>query len=281
MSSTAIRSRSAGVSGHLVVALVALAVVLGFALVIAPRTLAANDSADFSDENALREAFRKAFAEYWASGSGDFPASLQHTVDYWFRYHIAKAVIAALLLIVLAALAVLLWKAFLRAGGLGAGVNAALATAGTFVTLLAVFALLTVMANIQGIASPFASLLPMLPVGDYGGAYAGIIGQIRRALAGSETTPALRVMIDDFGRYHVAMAVIAGTVAVIFAVAGALCLRAFARTAKSERRTRRVLATFGALAILSTATTITLAVVNTATAADSAPALAAFFNGGW
>ncbi|MEV6070977.1 hypothetical protein AB0L82_30905 [Nocardia sp. NPDC052001] len=281
MSSTVIRSRSAGVSGHLLVALVALAVALSLALVIAPRTLAASGSADFSDENALRDAFRKAFAEYWASGSGDFPASLQHTVDYWFRYHIAKAVIAGLLLIVLVALAVLLWKAFLRAAELGAGISAALATAGTFVTLLALFALLTVMANLQGVAAPFASLLPMLPVGDSGGDLAPTLHQIRQDLAEDRITPALRVMIDDFGRYHAAMAVIAATTGVIAIVASALCWRAFARTTGSDKRTRRTLAAFATLATVLSLAAITIAVVNTATAADSPPALTAFFDGGW
>ena len=73
-----------------------------------------------------------------------------------------KAVTAALLLIVLIALGVLLWKAFLRADGVGVGKRTAHASAGALVTMLALFSLAIAMANIQGAAAPFASLLPML-----------------------------------------------------------------------------------------------------------------------
>jgi hypothetical protein len=74
----------------------------------------------------------------------------------------AKAVIAAILLIVLG---VLLWKAFLSAAGLGAGKRSALASAGVLVMMPALFSLVVVMANVQGAAAPFASLLPMLADG--------------------------------------------------------------------------------------------------------------------
>src|SRR6185295_15066159 len=103
---------------------------------------------------------------------------LERVVDYWFRYHVAKAVIATILLIVLVALGVLLWKAFLRAGGLGAGRRVALASAGVLVTMLAVFSLAMVMANIQGAVAPFASLLPMLTDGPTDGELAGTLDQV-------------------------------------------------------------------------------------------------------
>lgn len=80
-------------------------------------------------------------------------------VDYWFRYHIAKALFAVALLVVLIKLGLLIWRAFLRAAGLRAG---ALASGGVLATGLAVLALATVLVNVRGAIVPFGSLLPTL-----------------------------------------------------------------------------------------------------------------------
>jgi hypothetical protein len=64
--------------------------------------------------------------------------------------HLIKGGISALLLIVLGALTVLLWRTFLQADGLGMAGRAALALAGAAVPMLALLALAVVMANIQG-----------------------------------------------------------------------------------------------------------------------------------
>jgi hypothetical protein len=280
-------SRSAGISGRALATHVTLGVVLVAAFVVAPRTLAASWSGGgFDDERDLTQALREAFVEYWRSGDRDFSPGLQRVVDYWFRYHVAKAVIAAMLLIVLVALGVLLWKAFLRAGGLGAGRRAALASAGILVTMLALFSLAAVMANVQGAVAPFASLLPMLAVGATDGELADTLDQVRRRLADSQSAdgrnpPALEVMISDFSRYHVALAVVAAIVAVVLIGVGVVLLKRFARTGSSDRRTRRVLGSFGVLSALVSLVVIVVVVANTTTAADPAPALSAFFDGGW
>ncbi|MEW9531167.1 hypothetical protein [Microbispora sp. NPDC049125] len=198
----------------------------------------------------------------------------------------AKAVIAAVLLIVLVALAVLVWKAFLRAGGRGAGRRAALASAGVLVTMLALSSLATVMANVQGAVAPFASLLPMLPAGAPGGELAGTLHQVRRRLAGSLITgdripPALDAMISDFSRYHVAMAVIAAIVAAALIVASVVSWRRFAATESPGTRTKGLLGAFGVLSASLSPAVIVVAVANATTAADPAPALSAFFQSGW
>ena len=43
----------------------------------------------------LDKTVRAAFVEYWSSGVQAFSPSLESAVDYWLRYHVAKAVIAA------------------------------------------------------------------------------------------------------------------------------------------------------------------------------------------
>ncbi|MFG3417646.1 hypothetical protein [Micromonospora sp. NPDC048063] len=267
--------------------LVALAVALVAAFVVAPRTLAASGSGGgFVERRDLVEALGEEFVKYWRSGERDLSPGLQRVVDYWFRYHLAKAVIAAILLIVLVALGLLLWKAFLRAGGIGAGRRAALASGGVLVTMLALFSLAMVMANVQGAVAPYASLLPMLASGGTDGELADTLDQVRQRLAdslsaGDRTPPALEVMISDFSRYHVAMAVVAGIVAAVLVGTSVVSWTRFARTGPSDRRTRRVLGSFGVLSALLSLVVIVVIVANTTTAADPAPALLAFFDGGW
>ncbi|HET6856069.1 MAG TPA: hypothetical protein VFH94_03105 [Streptomyces sp.] len=266
--------------------LVALAVALAAAFVIAPRTLAATGSVGFADRRSLVDALREAFVGYWSVGDGDFPPGLDRVVDYWFRYHVVKASIAAVLLVVLVALGILLWKAFLRAGGLGAGRRTALASGGVLVTMLALFSLATVMANVQGAAAPFASLLPMLTAGATDAELADTLGQVRQRLAdspqaGGQTPPALAAMVSDFSRYHLAMAVIAAIVAALLIGMSVVLWKRFARRGSPDRRTRRVLTSFVALSALLSLAVIFVGAVNTATAADPAPALLAFFEGGW
>ncbi|MFI0479405.1 hypothetical protein [Actinomadura sp. 9N215] len=260
---------------------------LAVAFVVAPRFLAGvGPGSGFAGERDLVEALRTSFTGYWSSGDRDLSPSLERVVDYWFRYHLAKAAIAALLLIVLVALGIRVWKAFVRADGLGTGKSVALASTGVLVTMLALFSLVAVMANLQGVVAPYSSLLPMLTAGATDAQLTGTLDQIRRQLADSpgtdgHTAPALQLMIDDFARYHVAMAVIAAIVAAVLSVLSAVLWRWFARTEPSGRRTRRVLGSFGVLSALLSLAGIVVAVANTTTAADPAPALLAFFQNGW
>ncbi|GAA2575750.1 hypothetical protein GCM10010399_01630 [Dactylosporangium fulvum] len=284
MHSSAVPSRSAG---RALTTLVALAAALVAAFVVAPATLAAGGSdGGLAGKRHLTEAVRAAFVEYWRSGERDLSPGLERVVDYWFRYHVAKAVIAAILLIVLVAIGVRLWKAFLRGGGLAAGRRVALASAGVLVTMLALFSSVIVMANVQGAVAPLASLLPMLADGATDGALADTLAQVTQRLAdaqsaGGQTPPALQVMISDFARYHVAMAVVAAIVAVVLVGVSVVLWKRFARTESSDRRTRRVLGAFGVLSVLLSLLVMVVAVANTTTAADSAPALLALFEGGW
>jgi len=287
MPDPAVPSRSAGVPGRVLTVLTVLAAVLAAAFVTAPRVLASGGTGGgFAGRRDLVEALRESFTAYWDSGDRDLSPGLERVVDYWFRYHLAKAVIAVMLLIVLVTLGVLVWKAFLRADGPWTGKRAALLPAGALVTMLALFSLVTVMANIQGAVAPFASLLPMLTAGATGARLTGTLDQVRERLADSpganvRTPPALEVMISDFSRYHVAMAVTAAVVAAVLIGISAVLWKRFAGTEPSGGRTRSVLGSFGALSALLSLAMIVIAVANTTTAADPAPALLAFFEGGW
>lgn len=274
-----VRSRVAGVPGRVLAGLAA-ALVAAFVLVPAPLAAIRPDGG-FADQRHLARSLQAAFAEYWKSGDPAFSPSMESVIDYWLRYHLVKAVTAALLFAVLAVLGVRLWTAFARGARLVPGRRAALASAGVVVTMLALFSLALVMANAQGAVTPFASLLPML-LDDPGGEAAATLEQVRQQLAeGGQASPALHVMIDDFARYHVAMAVIAAIVAAGLAALSVLLWNRFAGTAGTERRTRWVLASFGVVTVLLPLFVGLIAVANTTTVIDPAPALLAFFEGGW
>lgn len=267
--------------------LVALSAALVPAFLFAPGPLAASMSGGgFGSQRILIDRLSESFVDYWNSGDRKFPPGLARAVDYWCDYHVVKAVIAAALLAVLTALGVLLWKAFLRAGGLGAGGRTALASGGVVVTALALVSLAAVVANVQGAIAPLSSLLSMLPMHTSHGELADTLDQVRQRLAeypdaGDRTPPAVEVMVSDFARYHVVIAVAAPLVAAVFVALGVVSWKRFARTGASDRRTRRVFGTIVLVSALLSAAFIVVAVANAATAAHPAPALLDFFKGGW
>ncbi|NKY14360.1 hypothetical protein HGA06_09345 [Streptomyces somaliensis DSM 40738] len=267
--------------------LIALAVALVPAFVLVPGPLAAGTSGSgFDDRRHLVDSLSSSFVDHWRSGERDLSPDLARAVDHWLHFHVVKAVIAAALLAVLAALGVLLWRAFLRTGGPGAGRGAALATAGAVVTVLGLASSAAVLANVQGAVAPLSSLLSMLPAHSPHGGLADTLDQVGHHLAdrpdtGGRTPPAVGVMVGDFARYHLVAAVAALTAAVVLGGLSAVSWRRFAGTGRSDRRTRRVFGSFGLLWALSSAAYAVVAVANASVAADPAPALLAFFEGGW
>jgi hypothetical protein len=233
----------------------AAAVLLAVAFVVVPPLITPRMS-----EPALTSAVRDALAGYVRSGVAEFPPALAGLVGYWLRYHLAKAVFAGLLVAVLGTVAV-------RAGR--RPVLASLAA------VPALFAVALVMANVQGAVAPFASLLPMAVDG---GTSVAPLEPARQNLAGSLASgeprlPAVDVMVADFAAYHVAMAVIAAVVALALAAAS----RWFWRRPAGLPGRRWWAVTAAVMSLLVTV----VAVANTTTAADPAPALLAFLDGGW
>jgi hypothetical protein len=263
-----------------------LAAALSAAFVLAPAVLAASaPGGGYASQGAIITALRTAFVEYWGSGNRNYPPGLERLVDYWIRYHVAKAVIAALLLTVLVVLGARLWRALPGAGRLAAWRGAALASSGALVTVLAVFSVVLVAVNIQGAVAPFTSLISMLPLGAPGTQLARAVGQVKQGLAGypgtgGQAPPALEAMISDFALYHAALAVLAAIVAVILIGMSVVSWKRRARTGSSERRTRHALGLAGVFSALLALAVIVVIVANLGTAMNPAPALLAFFNSG-
>ena len=276
---------SAGVPGRVLALLAAVAAALGAAFVYAPRLMAASTlGGGFSDQRSLIANLRDAFVGYWGSSSRNFAPQMQRIVDYWFRYHVAKAVIAALLLGVLTVLAVLLWRTYLRAD-LGALGRSAVASAWGFAAMLTLLSVALLAANIQGAVAPFASLLSMLPAAEPDKQFTATLDQVRSGLAhysgaDDRTSPALQGMVDDFALYHAALVALAAIVAIALIGMSVLAWRRFARV-NSDRRARRAFAGLGVASIAVSLAVIVVAAANLSTAADPAPALSAFFQGSW
>ncbi|WP_433077132.1 hypothetical protein ACQP1P_33705 [Dactylosporangium sp. CA-052675] len=241
--------------------LIALAVVLVAAFLLAPGPVAAigSDRA-LADPDGLADRLRAGFVDFWRTGERG--PDLTAVVHFWLRYHLVKGALAALLLVVLA----LLGRRLLAAGHRWATIGVAGA---------GLLALATVMANVQGAVAPFSSLLPMLTESAPDAALAETLGQIRRQLASGEPGPALRAMVGDFGAYHAAMAVVAAVAAIGLVGASVLGWRRFAATRAA------VWGGLGAMATLASLAVLVVVIANAGTADDPAPALLAFFEGGW
>lgn len=210
-----------------------LAVAGVVAFVLLPRQLAGGP---LSDPATLSRTFVAGFEGFWAGEAG---ATLNRAVDYWASYHLYKALFAALLVVVLFLLARRLYDR-------GAWVRAVAAGA------LGTFAVLLVMANVQGMLAPFAALFPRLAGTD-------IAAQVSDNLGSAQG----EVMLADFSRFHLVLAICAVVAALGFLALGFVILR-------RKQGPRRTLAagSFTVMVLLGL-----IAAVNVVTALQPAPAL--------
>jgi len=233
--------------------------------------------------HSLSTATSRAFTTYWQSGQRGYPTGLADLVAYWRRYHLVKAVFALALTILLCWLALILWRSLQRAGQLRPVATAAGVVSASTATALAFGSVLVVIANIQGMFAPFSSLVSLLPVGHGNAALDTADSQIRHDLTTAEArrhAPApLSAILEDFARYHAAVAVLAAALAVILLALGVLIWRRTPTTDTAAARTkvmpRLLSAALTVLAIIA----LVICAANTATALNPAPALNVFFGG--
>jgi hypothetical protein len=280
-------SQSSAFPTRPVAALSALACVFFAALGFAPETLAARGrDSDLADRQTLVDELHTAFIGYWRSGEKNYSPDLARVVDYWSRYNTVRSVIASVLLIVLVTLSLLLWKAFLRGGAPGRARSAALGSTGVLSAGLALFALVIVTVSIQRAAAPFFGILPLLEVGAARGGLAITVDQISRQLtdsmAGSEQSrPALEAIVGDYAWYHVVRVMALLPITLVSVGAGVMFWRTRSRLRSSDRRTRRVFASFMVSSALLSLFFMVVFAANWGTAANPEPGLLAFFRGSW
>ncbi|MEU3011432.1 hypothetical protein [Nocardia asteroides] len=251
------------------------------AFVLAPGPVAAQGAGvGIGGAGELRAALQEAFVGYWGTGVREFSPALADVVDYWFWYHVAKAVVAVALLLALALLGSVAWRSFRQAAGRSPGFRIALGFAGSVTLGAGLVALVAVMVNVQGAVAPYSSVLPMVMEGAVGEELSGVLGQVDRELASAQGwSPAVEVMVEDFSLYHLAMVVIAGLVALGSLGAGVALWRA--RAGFAELRLRRVVTGSAVVAVGLGVLFGVVAAANATTVADPAPALHAVFDGGW
>ncbi|MER5712956.1 tat (twin-arginine translocation) pathway signal sequence [Streptomyces sp. NPDC042898] len=233
------------------------------------------------DTGNIRAAFRSGMVGYWESGSQDFPRQLEAAVAFWFRFHLVKAGVSALLLAATVALGVVLRRQWRRAAVDRPG-RVLLVPPALLVALLGPFALVGLVANVQGATAPFASLLPLLTNGGADGELATTLAQIRQQLAdypAGAHAPALTAMVSDLALYHAVLAAMAALVTVALAAIAVVQWRQHRAT--SDGRSRRAMKLGITVSVLLSGVVFVVALANTTTATHSAEALAGLFNGGW
>ncbi|WP_043506122.1 hypothetical protein [Streptomyces glaucescens] len=257
--------------------LTALAAATLLAFFVAPNALARDSSVSTAN---VSDTFRQGFVAYWRSGSGDLPDRLETAVAFWFRFHLVKAGVSALLLAVAVALGVVLWRQVRqRTGGWPARVRLGLSWVSA--AALGLFALVALVANVQGAAAPFASLLPMLTSGGADGELAATLAEVRHQADASPSprhSPALTVMAGDFAVYHAVLATMAAALTCALAVTGVVLWKRSRTSAEGRSRRTTVLA---AVSSLLAAAWLVIAFANVTNAVNSQQALARFFAGGW
>ena len=226
---------------------------------------------------SMSAATSEAFTAYWQAGRREYPTALAELVAYWRSYHLAKAVFALALTIVLCWLAYVIWRSLLRAARLRPLATTASVLSGTVVSALALGSMLVVIANIQGIFAPFSSLVSLLPLRHRAPALSSAEDQIRHALgtprAIRHAPAALKAMIDDFQWYHAVLVAQAAVLAIILA---ALAVQVWRRTPLARRPTfgtkilSRLLASGCALCAL---VLLAICAANISTTLNPAPAL--------
>ena len=136
---------------------------LTVAVVVAPFRLAAVGPQGYPSRAALVESLSAAVVRFWSADATATGADLALPVAFWWRFHLIKAVLAALLLVTLVLLGSRTWGAYSRTTTVGRRVvvGAVAAAEG----LLALLALLVTVANLQGVVAPLSSALGLLPLG--------------------------------------------------------------------------------------------------------------------
>lgn len=205
-----------------------LALVFGF--LVAPRQLVGTGF----DGRAGAE-----FPTWLLAGRAEYTPELQSLVDDWQRYHLVKAIFAALLL----ALTLYLGH---RA--------------------LALIPAVLLIANVQGVIAPLSSAFSLLdPVRLRDGEPGRALALMRSELRATPSGP-VQALVDDFARYHLAVVVMAGVLTVVLLV--------FAVRAWRQDRRRWAVATLVAAVVTGVVT-----VANVTNALDPVRGLLDFIGG--
>lgn len=230
--------------------------------------------------STLGDRVRSAFLGPSPAVDGTAAEPLDQVVAFWQGFHLVKALTAAALLAVLVVAGTIIERRHRDADRRRQ--RWTLAALGLLVAGAATLALLVVVANVQGAVAPLASVLTLLPVGGADPAVRSMGAEFAAELRGGAPGPAAGMLLADFRLYHLAL-----VGCLLLVVTGLLVgLAMVVRTVRARRRTvPGAQSRTGALTVTAVllggllAFFLLVGVANLATAADPAPALAAFFEG--
>lgn len=226
----------------------------------------------YPGEAALGAAVGRGIVRFWSVGDGLLGPELARPVDYWARFHVVKAALAACLLLALVTLGRRIWSRYAVDAAAAPGRRAGVAAGGLVIAATAVLALLVVVANVQGAIAPLSSALGLLPVRAPGPALAPTLTRLRQHLGHGVRSPAADALVHDFVVYHAAMAALAALVTASLLGAAALLWRR-RRAAATQRRALATLLV-GTLVLAALFAVVTAA--NVSTVARPVPALLGF-----
>lgn len=214
----------------------------------------------------------------WMTGGGaELPPALQHFVDGWRDYHLAKATLAAAALVSLGRVARGAGRRW-AVGGRAYGQAVTVVVAGG----LAFFAALVVMANLQGALAPLASAVSLLPPANGDASYAATLAQVSTQVSVGHPTGAAAVVLTDFAFFHLVLAVLMWLLAIGLGTIAFRLARRRLRTGRAEvatAREKRLLTMLSAMAVATALVALVVAAANLSTAGDPGPGLTAYLDG--
>lgn len=255
--------------------LIALIVLLTIAIAFLPGTLArVSAGATALTTGNLAVTLGDAFSQWWSTGEAALTSEMQQVVQFWQVFHIVKATVAAGLLAVVLLAGAQLLQAY--SGSVRRGRRAMIVVVGILGAAWVPVILVILLANIQGAIAPLSSVMGLVPMGTPSEA----VLQVREQFANGTTTPVLTVLVDDFRSYHAAMVACSAIAAMVVIVAIAVAGYRRSRLPREVAGLRRVLAALITALSLFGLFLVLIVILNMSTVDETAPALAAFFNGG-
>ncbi|MFT4137074.1 hypothetical protein [Microbacterium sp.] len=246
---------------------------LAVAVMTVPPVVAEWTSGGRVSVSGLAESVSIGFEQWMLSGTASPGSVLTDATVFWAVFHIAKALLAIALLCALIAVGRRIWSRAVQAQGRLA--RRTWVTVGVLGAWLPVLTLLVAVANVQGSIAPLSSVLSFLPIET-----TPAIEQVRAELATGAYGSVTTALVEDFRMYHV---VLVGLLLVaITGVLATIVLMVIRRARLPEHHwmLRRVLSSGAVALTLLTAALGLLLLANLSTVADTATALAGFFNDG-
>lgn len=241
-------------------------VALVAAFVLAPAAILRGSHPRYADHTLLIADVNSGVDAYWRSGARELTADLAALADYWFQWHAIKIVISALLVVVLGALAVTLWRRSMTASPVGYTVAA------SSVTALALFSIFALIANVQSTVAPLVALLPMVSSDQPDPALAQTLTEIGRAVASPSSAQPhpLLTLTEHVARYNWVMIALAAPLTLAFGAAGVIAVR---RSRASTNQRRRMFVILAVFAVVMTAVLLFLSIAAVIAVSDPATAL--------